>query len=411
MVAYRTLLALLAIVVTGLMIETTKQLVHKKYCTGYNKKMNSKERKELRYQRRKKKRLEKKAEFYSQLGGFEDVFSFDNLYKTYKLCCNGVGWKTATQLYKINDLYNINALHKKLVEGKFKSKGFHNFTIMERGKKREIQSVCFEERIVQRCLCDNYLMPIIERSLIYDSAACIKHKGIDFALNRMNVHLRQHYLKHGNDGYVLVFDFSQYFKNIKHDVIYKVLAEKVPDGRILSFIKSIINNYDEGLGLGSQVSQSCALLLPNALDHWIKTQLKIKHYARYMDDGYIIHHDKEYLKYCLAEIKRICSEFGIVLNEKKTQIIKLSRGVRFLKTKFILTKTGKIIRKPNKKNITAMRRKLKSFKRLYDEGRIEFLAIKHCFVSWTGQQLRFNSYWARRRMKRLFGSLFYKEIV
>lgn len=372
--------------------------------------MNSKERKELRYQRRKKKRLEKRAEFYSQLGGFEDVFAFDNLYKTYELCCRGVGWKTATQVYRANALYNINILHKRLMQNNFVSKGFHSFCIIEKGKKREIKSVCFEERIVQRCLCDNYLMPIIERSLIYDSGACIKHKGIDFALNRMNTHLRRHYREYGNDGYALVFDFSQYFKNIQHDIIYKVLAQKIPDGRILDFVKSLIDNYEDGLGLGSQVSQACALLLPNELDHCIKTKLKIKHYARYMDDGYIIHHDKEYLKYCLEEIRKICKEFGIVLNTKKTQIVKLSRGIKFLKTKFILTKTGKIIRKPNKKNITLMRRKLKALKRLLDNGRITFTAIKHSMVSWSGQQLRFNSYWARRRMKRLYDSLFYKEI-
>lgn len=50
-------------------------------------------------------------------------------------------------------------------------------------------------------------------------------------------------------------------------------------------------------------SQFLAILYLNELDHFIKEELKIKYYIRYMDDGLIIHEDKEYLKYCLKEIK------------------------------------------------------------------------------------------------------------
>lgn len=41
-------------------------------------------------------------------------------------------------------------------------------------------------------------------------------------------------------------------------------------------------------------------MLPNKLDHFIKEKLGIKGYARYMDDGYLIHPSKEYLKECLT---------------------------------------------------------------------------------------------------------------
>lgn len=62
------------------------------------------------------------------------------------------------------------------------------------------------------------------------------------------------------------------------------------------------------------------MALPNSLDHMIKEQLGIRLYARYMDDGYLIHSDKEYLRYCLQEIKAKCNELGISTNQKKTQI-------------------------------------------------------------------------------------------
>ena len=138
-----------------------------------------------------------------------------------------------------------------------------------------------------------------------------------------------------------------------------------------------------------------------------KEQLGIKYYCRYMDDGCLIHHSKEHLQYCLKKITEICTELGIKLNTKKTQIVKLSRGINFLKTHFILTKTGKIVRKPYRKNITLMRRKLKTFKRWVDEGKMTFEDVMTSWCSWRGHQLKFNSYWARQRIHDLYVRLFY----
>ena len=38
-----------------------------------------------------------------------------------------------------------------------------------------------------------------------------------------------------------------------------------------------------------------------------------------MDDFYLIHENREYLKYCMEEIRKKCKEYGFVLNEKKTK--------------------------------------------------------------------------------------------
>ena len=58
-------------------------------------------------------------------------------------------------------------------------------------------------RVVQHCLCDNILKPYFENRLIYDNAACREGKGTDFARYRLTVFLREHYKKHGTNGYIL----------------------------------------------------------------------------------------------------------------------------------------------------------------------------------------------------------------
>lgn len=371
--------------------------------------MNSKERHELRYQRRKQRRLAKKQKFDETYCDFNKVFTYDNLYASYLKCCKGVNWKSSTHKYRANALYNVNLTYKQLRDGTFKTKGFFEFDIIERGKPRHIQSVHISERVVQRCLCDYSLVPVVSRSFIYDNGACLKYKGIDFALNRMNRHLEKYYRHYGSDGYALVFDFSQYFKRINHDKIKSILREKIPDDRIYNLLAKLIDDFgDEGLGLGSQISQSCALALPNKLDHYIKEQLGIKYYFRYMDDGCMIHPSKEHLQYCLVKLREICAELGIALNKKKTQIVKLSRGINFLKTHFVLLKSGKIIRKPFKKNIAKMRRKLRTFRRWVDEGRMTLEDVRTSLCSWRGHQMKFNAYWARQRVHDLFINLFYR---
>jgi hypothetical protein len=130
--------------------------------------------------------------------------------------------------------------------------------------------------------------------------------------------------------------------------------------------------------------------------------------ARYMDDSYLIHHSKEYLQHCLEEIKKLCNELGIVLNPKKTQIVKLSRGLTFLKTRFNLTNDGKVIKRVNKEGIVKMRRKLKIFKRWLAIGKMTPKDVETSYRSWQGHVNRCNSYHVLENMEKLYVELFPK---
>lgn len=372
--------------------------------------MNSKERHEARYQRRKEKRLRLKQERNEQYGDFDKVFTFDNLYCAFKKCCRGVGWKASTQRYKANVLQNVNDTLRSLQNGTYKSRGFYEFDVVERGKPRHIKSVHISERVVQRCLCDNALVPMFGKSFIYDNGACIEHKGIDFAVRRLVCHLQRHFRKHGTNGYALVFDFSRYFDNIQHEPLKEVVDKAFTDTRVARLVNGFIDDFGEvGLGLGSQISQVSALMYPNRLDHYIKEVLRIKHYGRYMDDGYLIHDSKEHLQKCLREIRHICAELGIKLNAKKTQIVKLSRGLNFLKRHFILTYTGGVIIKPARKGITKMRHKLRTFKRWLAEGKMAIEDIRTSYISWKGHMKHCNAYRTMVNTDALYNKLFLED--
>lgn len=369
--------------------------------------MNSKERHELRYQRRKAQREAKRKQ---KLLSFDAIFSYDNLYKSYIKCRRNVGWKASTQRYMVQAPLNVYQTRQKLLKGKFKTSGFFEFDLYERGKKRHIRSVKIEERVVQRCLCDHALVPVIESTFVYDNGASIKNKGYHFAMNRMKRHLQYHYRKYGNDGYILLFDFHHFFDNVSHELVKKIVADHFDDQRIIDLTYHFIEAFgDIGLGLGSQISQTLALASCNKLDHIVKEKLQVKCYGRYMDDGYLIHPDKEYLKECLQIIKEICDELGIILNEKKTQIVKLSHGFTWLKGRFYLTPTGKVVKKIYKRSVTRERRKLKKLKKFYDSGKVTANDVWCAFQSWRAYAYHFNAYHTIQNMEILYNQLYGKK--
>lgn len=367
--------------------------------------MTSLERREARYQRRKARREEQKRKRNAMT--YEEVFSFDNIYNAFDKCRLGVMWKTSVQSYAAGHLAKAYRTHEELLSGRYKSRGFVEFDLMERGKKRHIRSVHISERVVQRCLCDNYLTPVLSSTFIYDNGAALKGKGIHFTLDRLTEHMRWHYRRYGTEGYVLTFDFSRYFDTASHEALFAEIDRCTTDERLREQSKYFIRQFGpEGLGLGSQVSQIAALALPNRLDHYIKEKLRVHCYGRYMDDGYLIHPSKEYLKKCLEEIRAVCAALGIKLNERKTGITKLKKGVTFLKGQFFLTPTGKVVKKMCRRSITAMRRKLKKFRRLVDAGAMTMTDVWQSCKSWVGYAKYFDSYRTRQSMNRIYREVF-----
>lgn len=366
--------------------------------------MTSEERKERRYWRRRTRRNEKRG---TSCDNFDEVFSYRNLYRAYQKCRKNVTWKGSVQKYVTQAPLMVFQTTERLRKETWKSSGFYEFDVCERGKTRHIRSVNFDERIVQRCLCDNALVPGLGRSFIYDNAASLQDKGYHFALARLETHLRKHYRKHGNAGYILLFDFRKYFDNVPHRLCKEILRAAFADQKLIRLTEYFLDAFgDKGLGLGSQISQTFALAAPGRIDHYVKDICGIRGYGRYMDDAYVICESKDRLKEILSEIRMICREIGIELNEKKTHIVKLSHGFTFLQARICVTESGKIIRKIPRKSVTRERKKLKKLSRLVDAGRMSFAGAHASFQSWRAYAENFKAWKTIQKMSALFDDLF-----
>lgn len=383
--------------------------------------MTSEERHEIRYKRRKALRDSKRKKVLEEHGNYYQVISRNALSRAAQQAAKGVKYKASVQRFMLRRLTNVAAINRNLMYHKDIRKGFICFTLIERGKTRKIMSVHFSERVPQKSLNQNALIPVLTRSLIHDNGASRKGMGTGFAMKRIVGHLRWHYRRFGTEGYILVVDFSNYFGSIDHEVIKKIIARAFDDPGIIWLTNLFIDAYYEfnvrfkkipeeeahkGLGLGGEPNQTLAITYPNRMDHYIKEVLGIHGYGRYNDDFYLIHESKEYLTYCLEKIREICSELKITINQKKTHIVKLSHGFTFLKTQVFLTETGKIVRKPCHDSVVRERRKLKKQKRLLDAGAMTFADVRCSYDSWKGSMKYKTARKTVHSMDKLFDSLF-----
>lgn len=335
---------------------------------------------------------------------YEQVISFDNLYKGLKTSCRNIRWKDSTVGYEGNALKNTYRLRQSLLNGKYKIDRYQHFTIYE-PKRREIVATRLKDRQFQRSLCDNGFYEQITKPFITDNCACLRGRGVDYTLNRLTAHLRRYYNEHGTDGWVLKCDIYHYFQSIPHEVAKAAVYKRVSDKQIADRACEIIDSFgDIGLRLGSQVSQLVALAVLDDLDHYIKERLRVKHYIRYMDDFILVHHDKAFLQNCRAEIERRLNAIGLQLNGK-TALYPIRQGVKLLQWRFIITDSGAIIRKMAKKKQGKQRRKLKKLYAKEQSGEYAPGTAHESLVSYLANAARGDTYHERRKMIK-----FYKEL-
>ena len=351
------------------------------------------------------------------------------------------GWKYSTQQYLMNRLTELSALKKDVDAGRYEPQNGTSFHTVENGHERIITAMRPRDAVLQHALADEIMILTLKKYLIHDSGASLKGKGIAFTRRRFEEHLRWHYRRYGTEGYILVIDFRKYFDNIRHDTALRLISEKIHDERVMKLIRKIFDSYridvsysddadidDEvfdslayqripkslktgkryirkSIGIGSQISQIVGIFYPTRIDTYCKTIKGIHCYDVYMDDRVIIHPSKEYLKDLLKEIEDIAGKFGIFINHRKTQIVKLSHGFTWLKTRYILTASGKIIRKIPRKSVTRERRTMKHMAKLAGNHEIEWDDLKEQYKSWRGDKKRYNAYYTLKNMDKLYKEL------
>lgn len=334
-----------------------------------------------------------------------------------------VNTKNKLKLEKFENNYVSNMIYiKKILEEKNYTPGRYNIFLIKEPKLRIIMSQNIIDKIINHVVSQYFLINIFESSLVEENVATRKNKGTKEGIVLLKKYLNE--IKN-EKFYVLKFDISKYFFNLNHEIIKELLEHKIKDKDVLiilydivdstnsSYVNERINllkekeiqrinnsnskdkeclikeinelpNYEVGKGLpiGNMSSQFLAILYLNELDHFIKNELKIKYYIRYMDDGVLIHRNKEYLKYCLEKINKILGRYRLELN-KKTKIYSYKEEFEFLGFRYII-KNNKVIMKVKNSTKKRFKYKIKSYRSLLSSNKITKNDYNQVIASYKG---------------------------
>lgn len=341
--------------------------------------MNSDERRKARRARRDAKRAANRAKRCAALT-ISAAADLDNIHEAARDAAKGVRWKASVQRYTVHSLRNSLYARRDLLAGNDIRKGFVQFHVIERGKDRAIAAPRFSERVIQKAVTRAVMAPAVWPTLTPGCAANMRGRGTDYALMRLKGQLAEHYRRHGAEGYVLLMDFSDYFGTIDHGTALDLVRRTLTDPAAVEFMRLQIEaNGRIGLGLGSEPNQALAVAIPSPLDHLGERWRGIEASGRYMDDSYFIALDKDTLWRFLDAARALCSSLGIAINERKTKVVKLTRGFAFLKKRFRFTESGRIVVTPIPKSLARERRKLRTHARMVAEGS---MTLEQAYVSY-----------------------------
>ncbi len=187
---------------------------------------------------------------------------------------------------------------------------------------------------------------ILARGMYKWSCASIKGRGTHYAKKCCQKWIRG---DRKNTKYCLKIDIQKYYPNIDLNLLKAKFRRLIKDNDALWLIDSIIDSHDKGLPIGNYTSQWFANFYLQDVDHFIKEDLGITYYIRYMDDLVLFGSNKRKLKKAFERLKERLTEEGLSI-KKNWQIFNIEkRNLDFCG--FVYTRHKTFIRKRITKNM------------------------------------------------------------
>lgn len=305
---------------------------------------------------------------------WEQVYDYQSLYEAYLRARKEKRYRGEVLEFSYSLEENLISLQNELIWGEYRPGEYRHFLVTD-PKERPVVAAPFRDRVVQHSL-NAVMEPIFDRVMYRDSYACRKGGGTHEAARRVAYFLG----KQGN-AYYLKGDIQKYFPSIDHDILRDLFRRRLHDEDVLHlidlFLESVPGDGAVGMPIGNLLSQLSANVYLHELDHYVKSDLGVKYYVRYMDDFLIFHSSKRRLYEILQEVRAWLSEHLHLRLNRKTRIDHAKNGVDFVG--YRIWSHNKLIRK---KSLQRMRRKMRAWKngKTSDENYLASLGswIGHC---------------------------------
>jgi hypothetical protein len=223
---------------------------------------------------------------------YEKIYDIDNLRLAHINARKGKASYEEVKMVNKNPDYYLYKIQDMLKNKTFKTSKYVHRQINDKGKIREISKLpYFPDRIVHWAIMLQ-IENIFIKNFIYDTYASLPNRGTHKVINKMQVAMKDK----EKTKYTLKLDIKKFFPNIDKEILKSLLRKKFKDKDLLWVLDEIIDSGPNGLPIGNYISQYLSNFYLSYFDHWIKEEMYVKYYYRYMDDMIIFSRSKMELK-------------------------------------------------------------------------------------------------------------------
>jgi retron-type reverse transcriptase len=312
---------------------------------------------------------------------FDSACTYDKVHAAYERARKGKTLRPEVRRFEQRLEANLIQILDDLRNETYAPSKYRTFTIFE-PKERLILALPFRDRVVHQWYVEEFIKPFFVPRFISGSYACIIGRGTHKAVDKVHYYMRRVRKLYG-DFYIVKMDISKFFYNIDRDVLFEILRRKVADTKLLQLTKTILYHAPEsGIPIGNYTSQYFANIYLNELDQFMKRNLRMRYYVRYMDDFICMVRDK-------AEARIVFTAVGNFLADNLN--LRLNSKSRYYPSRFGLDFCGyrlffdyKLIRTRAKKSLNII---IRDYERDGDEA-----LFMRRLISWQGSARKADTY-------------------
>lgn len=336
---------------------------------------------------------------------WSEIISFENLLVASQKAQKGKRFRHNVLAFNYNLEAELLKLQAELANKTYTPGGYRTFEIVE-PKRRMISAAPYRDRVVHHALC-NIIVPLFDRTFIHDSYANRVGFGTHRALRRFTEFAR-------SSRYVLQCDIKKYFPSIDREILKALVRRKLKCPDTLWLVDKIIDcgnaqepvieyfpgdelleplNRRRGLPIGNLTSQFYANIYLNGFDHYIKEQIKVQKYIRYVDDFALFADDRAFLADARLAVEEYLASLRLKIHPIKSQLFETKEGANFLGFRVF----PDVIR-VRTENLRRGRQRLRKMQLEYSQGKINLSKIIQSMQSWQAHLKQGNTWQLRKQI-------------
>jgi RNA-directed DNA polymerase len=263
---------------------------------------------------------------------YHKIYDMNNLELAHKNAREDKSFYREVQMVDNNKDYCLRQIQD-MLKNKTYSLTPDDYTMFKKKDKNKIREIYkldyFPHRIIQWALILQ-VQDILLKSFIDNTFSSIPERGIHSCLQKLDRDLREF---PEETQYCLKMDIEKFYPNVNHEINKRQWERKFKDKDLLWLVFMIIDSMEgeKGIAIGSLFSQWDGNFYLTPFDHWLKEEMKVRYYYRYMDDLVILSSDKEWLHYMRKEIQEYLKEELDLKLKENYQIFPVDvRGIDFV---------------------------------------------------------------------------------